>query len=174
MEILLNSLQYTIPSVVVMITAYLLITQFFNKEIRQQKYALLMNNQKIITPVRLQAYERIVLLLERLSPENLLPRTHTPGITVKEYRQMLLSNIRSEFDHNLSQQIYVSAENWDIIKLAKENMIKLVNIAARNLEPSAKASDLSKIIIEMYLKVESPPLQVALENIKKEFSDTFI
>ncbi|MEN8119981.1 MAG: hypothetical protein ABFS35_06530 [Bacteroidota bacterium] len=173
MDIFLNSLQYTIPSIVVMLTAYLLIKQFYDKEIRQQKHELLMNNQKLITPVRLQAYERMILLLERISPENLLTRVYTSGMTINVFKASLLQNIRSEFDHNLSQQIYISSESWDVIKLAKENMVKLLNIAAKNLGPSAQANDLSRTILEMYLKVDSPPLKVAIEKLKNEFSNTF-
>ncbi len=173
MDIILNSLQYTIPSIVVMLTAYLLIKQFIDKESRQQKHELMMNNQKLTTPIKLQAYERMVLLLERLSPENLLTRVYAPGVTAKDFKGMLIKNIRSEFDHNLSQQIYISAETWEVMKLAKENMVKLVNIAGKNINPSANASDLSKIILEMYLKVEFPPLKVALEKLKKEFSENF-
>lgn len=173
MDLLLNSLQYTIPSIVVMLTAYLLIKQFIDKEMRQQKHELLMNNQKLITPVRLQAYERIILLLERISPENLLTRVYSPGMTIKVFKLSLLQNIRSEFDHNLSQQIYISAESWEVIRLAKENMIKLLNIAATNLGPSAKANDLSRTILEMYIKVDAPPLKVAIEKLKNEFSNTF-
>ena len=173
MDIILNSLQYTIPSIVVMLTAYLLIKQFIDKESRQQKQALLLNNQKLTTPIKLQAYERMVLLLERISPENLLVRVHAPGIIAKDFTIMLLKNIRSEFDHNLSQQIYIGYETWEVIKLAKENMVKLVNVAGSNINPSAKASDLSKLILEMYIKVDAPPLKVALDKLKKEFSDNF-
>jgi len=173
MDIILNSLQYTIPSIVVMLTAYLLIKQFYDKEVRQQKHVLMMSNQKLTTPIKLQAYERMVLLLERLSPENLLTRVHAPSVDAKAFKMLLLKNIRSEFDHNLSQQIYISSETWDVIKLAKENMVKLVNVAGSNINPSAKASDLSKMILEMYLKVDAPPLKVALDNLKKEFVENF-
>jgi len=173
MDLLLNSLQYTVPSIIVMLTAYLLIKQFIDKEIRQQKHELLMNNQKLITPVKLQAYERIILLLERISPENLLARVYKPGITAKVFKASLLQNIRSEFDHNLSQQIYISVESWEVIKLAKENLIKLLNIAAKNLNASAQANDLSKIILEMYFKVDAPPLKVAIDKLKNEFSNNF-
>lgn len=173
MDILLNSLQYTIPSVVVMLTAYLLIKQYFDKEIRQQKHELLMNNQKLITPIRLQAYERLTLLLERISPENLLTRVYVQGMTAKEFKLNLSKHIRSEFDHNLSQQIYISTESWELIKLAKENLVKLLNIASRNINPSASANDLSKVILEMYLKVDTPPLKAAINMLKDEFTENF-
>jgi len=173
MDIFLNSLQYTIPSVVVFLTAYLLIKQFYDKEVRQQRHDMLMKSQKIVTPIRLQAYERMILLLERISPENLLSRVQGPGMTVKEFKIRILQNIRSEFEHNISQQIYINNETWDVIVLAKENLIKLFNIAAKNLNPSAKAADLSRVVLEMYFKVEDPPLKVAVEKLKKEFSQSF-
>ncbi len=95
-------------------------------------------------------------------------------MTINVFKASLLQNIRSEFDHNLSQQIYISAESWEIIKLAKENTIKLLNIAANNLGPSAKPNDLSRTILEMYLKVDTPPLKGAIEKLKNEFSETFM
>lgn len=173
MDIFIDALQYTIPSIVVFLTAYLLIKQFFDKEIRQQRHDILMKSQKIVAPIRIQAYERMILLLERISPENLLSRVQSPGMTSKELRIRILQNIRSEFEHNISQQIYISTETWEVIVLAKENLIKLFNIAGKNINPSGQASDLSRIVLEMYFKVDDPPLKVAVEKLKREFSKTF-
>jgi len=174
MDVFFNSLQYTIPAIVVLITSYLLIKQFFEKEYRQQKHELLLNNQKIITPIRLQAYERMVLLLERISPENLLTRVYVPGMTVKDMKSMAIQNIKSEFDHNLSQQVYISAKSWELIKMAKENLIKLLNLAANKFEDKSPASEYSKMVLQMYFNVEEPPLTVALTNLKEEFAELFM
>ena len=174
MDIFLNSLQYTLPAIIVLITSYLLIRQFLEKEIRQQKQELLLNNQKLITPVRLQAYERMVLLLERISPENLLTRIYVPGMTVKEIKTSAIQNVKSEFDHNLSQQVYISNKSWELAKLAKENLIKLLNIAGNKFEGKTPANEYSKLVLQMYFNVETPPLTAALEHIKNEFSETFM
>ncbi len=173
MEQFLDSLHYTIPAIVVLITSYLLIKQFFDKELRQQKHELIVNNQKIITPVRLQAYERMVLLLERISPEHLLTRVYTPGMTVKELKTAALQNIKSEYEYNLSQQVYISGESWELIKMAKENLIKLLNITANKFEDKTPAGEYSKMILQMYFNVDEPPIKVALDRLKKEFAETF-
>jgi len=174
MDIFLASIQYTIPSIVVLITSYLLIRQFFDKELRQQKHELVVNNQKIITPVRLQAYERMVLLLERISPENLLTRIYVPGMTVKELKNTAIQNVKSEFEHNLSQQVYISGKSWDLIKIAKENLVKLLNLAGNKFDDKTPAGEYSKLVLQMYFNVEDPPLSVALNHLKNEFSETFM
>jgi hypothetical protein len=173
MNLFLESLHYTIPAIVVLATSYLLIRQFFDKELRQQKHELLINNQKLITPIRLQAYERMVLLLERISPENLLTRIYVPGMTTGDIKNEAIRNIKSEFEHNLSQQVYISGKSWELIKMAKENMIKLLNIAGNKFESKTPATEYSKLVLQMYFNVEDPPLKVALEHLKNEFSETF-
>ncbi len=171
---LLEILKYTLPSVVVFATAYYGIKMFLDREDKNKKFEIVANRQKIITPMRLQAYERVILFLERISPESLILRVQEAGISAKELQIMMLHNIRTEFEHNLSQQIYISNEAWEMVKMAKENMVKLVNIAATRVEAETSAMELSRVILDMFLQVENPPLVVAIEKVKKEISETFM
>ena len=174
MEILLNSLQYTIPSIIVLLTSYFIVKSFLDKEYQKQRHELHMNNQKTITPVRLQAYERMIMFLERISPSTLIARVMVSEITAKQFQVLLVKNVRNEFEHNLSQQIYISNEAWGFVKIAKENLIKLINVANSRLNDKATAIDLSKLMIEMYLKTDNLPINTAIEKLKEEFNTNFI
>jgi len=171
MEII-EILKYTLPAIIVFLTSYLIIRSFLEKDERKRRFELNINNQKIITPLKLQAYERIIIFLERTAPEALIIRTQESGMTAKNMQSALLSTIRSEFEHNISQQIYLSHETWEAVKSAKESIIKLINAASMRVGENTKAMDLSKIIIEMYLSVEDSPTNKAIEVLKSEIQST--
>ncbi len=97
----------------------------------------LLQTVKTITPIKLQAYERIVLFLERISTESLIMRTVKPGMTAQQLHSALIANIRSEYEHNLSQQIYMSNEAWEMVKNAKGTVIRIINNIATKLPPTA-------------------------------------
>lgn len=174
MDIFLNALQYTIPSIVALAAALLVVKAFIDKETQGQKHEYVLKNQKTITPIRLQAYERIIMLLERISPTNLISRVQESGMSAKQLQIQLLQQIRAEFDHNISQQIYVTDETWEMVKSSKENLTKLINVASRDMQPNATAFDLSGAILNVYLKVENPPIEMAIQKIKEEFFNSFI
>ncbi len=169
MEIL-EILKYTLPALIVFLTSWLLVRSFINREIQSRKMEAVLQNQKTITPLRLQAYERITLFLERISPENLLMRVNQPGMNCQQLQTQLLSIIRAEFEHNLSQQIYMTSRAWEVIKNAKNNTIKLINTTAGELKPDAPALDLSKGILEKIMEMESSPSNAAIEFLKKEIN----
>ena len=85
---------------------------------------------KVVTPIRLQAYERMALYLERISPNSLILRTFRPGMDIKALQTAMTKSIRDEWEHNLSQQVYLTTESWNRIREAKEEMINLINGSA--------------------------------------------
>lgn len=174
--------KYVLPSVVVFLTAWLIIKAFVKSmETRQQarieheqKQRLLemrMSNQKSLLPVRLQAYERMALFLERIAPGNLVLRLNQPGLPVPVMQSILVQTIREEFDHNVAQQIYISANTWELIKSSRDEMIKLVNTAAMGMPHDAKAIELSKRIIEFSVEITPLPSDIALAALKKEVKE---
>ena len=173
MDTFLEILKYTLPSGVVFLTAYLIMKKYLDNEYRKMMAEIRMNNQKLITPIRLQAYERMTLLLERTALKNLVPRVFRPNLTAKAYQNELIKNIRAEFDHNIAQQIYVSNSLWQAIQTAKEENIKIINTIAAKLPEDAKAIQLSQAILEFLMKVEKTPNQVALNMLKKEMRMLF-
>jgi uncharacterized protein YjaZ len=173
MATVLELLKYILPSLIVFLTAYFLVRSLLLNDRRKEKLNIILNNQKVITPVRLQAYERMAIFLERISLENLLPRVHNKGMTNQQLQSKLVGMIKEEYDHNLSQQIYISSEIWQYIRKAKENTINLVNTQAGKIDPNAPSISLSKALLEHLMEINETPAQVALENLKKEVRNIF-
>lgn len=161
-------LKYTIPAILVLVATYLTIAKFFSNEAHKREFEIKRANQKVAFPTRLRAYERLILFLERTSPENLIPRLLKADYSVMEFQALLIKNIRDEFEHNLSQQIYVSDEAWSMIINVKENLVKLINVGASNTANTGRAIELSKLILEMHSTAETPPTESAIQHIKKE------
>lgn len=114
MEIL-EIIKYTLPAAIVFLTAYFLIMALIKNDQDKRKHEIILQNQKTVTPIRLQAYERIILFLERISLESLIMRTNKKGISSKELQASMLNTIRSEFEHNLSQQIYLTPDRKSVV-----------------------------------------------------------
>ena len=169
----LEILKYTIPAVVVFITSFYLVRSFLKNEEKKRKFELSMNYKESILPLRLQAYERLVLFLERIAPDSLVMRINKPDVTVLQMQNELLSAIRSEFEHNLAQQIYISSSAWEMVKAAKNGMIKLVNESATDYKADAKGINLSKSILENAMILQNTPVYSALEFLKKEARELF-
>ena len=166
-------LLYTLPSLVVFLTAYLMMRTYLEKEDKQLRLQLLLENSKKLTPIRLQAYERLVLLMERIAPESLIPRVYEKNMTPEQFHYVLITTIRKEYEHNLSQQIYVSSRAWNAVKAAKENIIKLINTVASDPTAKQDVQKMSRIIIETYASVEQTPTDAAIEILKSEVQEIF-
>ena len=168
MEDFLDILKYTIPSGVVFATAFFVLRAFLQNGTQKKLLELKLSNQNVITPVRLQAYERVIMLLERISPSSLVLRVARPGMSAVELQAALLQTVRDEFEHNLSQQIYMSGTAWDMTRNAKEEMIKIINLASTRLNDEATAADLGSVILELAMSQDKLPVNMAIDYIKKE------
>lgn len=170
-------LKYTLPSIIVLFTAYFLIKTFLENENKKKVLEMKMNNQnnnqRFITPVRLQAYERIILFLERISPNSLLLRVSEPNMNVAQLQAAMVIAIREEYEHNLSQQLYISSQAWKIVKNAKDDLINVINNASSNLDKNADSAELAKVIFELIASVEKLPVDVAIELVKNEIYQEF-
>ncbi|PKP22418.1 MAG: hypothetical protein CVU05_04080 [Bacteroidetes bacterium HGW-Bacteroidetes-21] len=173
MNVILEILKYVLPAMIVLITAYFLIKSFLDQETKKTMLEVKKQNQKMITPVRLQAYERMVLFLERINPESLLVRLQVQGQNSSQLHRELLSLVRAEYEHNLSQQIYLSPQSWTLIKNAKENIIKLINTAGDRVKPESPSIELAGLIIEMHAQLEASPINISLTFIKEEVAREF-
>ena len=173
MNELLEILKYVLPLLVVFAMVYYMIKLFLDNEQRKRTTDIKMTGYKIITPIRLQAYERLVLFLERISPESLIMRVHKPELSALQLQTLLILNIREEFEHNLSQQVYISSQAWEIVRNAKEEIIKLINTAASKLNDNANAIELSQKIFELSLLSDKPLYKSALEFLKNEIRQVF-
>ncbi|MCF8253205.1 MAG: hypothetical protein K9H61_07115 [Bacteroidia bacterium] len=172
-SLFLEIIKYLIPALIVFVITYYQFKVFFDSEYEKRNMDLKSEQAKTMQPLRLQAYERCVLLMERMSPESLVMRVHKPGISASQLKVELIAAINSEFNHNLSQQLYVSSQAWQVIRVVKEEMINLINTAYRDLGPNSVGLDLSKAIFELLINVEEVPTHKALIFIKKEFDLVF-
>ncbi|TFH33946.1 MAG: hypothetical protein E4G95_08970 [Bacteroidia bacterium] len=168
MEIVKDLLLVTIPALLVLITAWLVLRKSFDNDRDRRRQEIILQNARTITPIRLQAYERLTMFLERISVESLIMRVYKQGMESRQLHTELLSTVRSEYDHNLSQQIYISPQSWEVLKTAKTNTIKLINTGAEKIPPTASGADLSRFLLESVMELDKEPTQVAIEMIKKE------
>src|SRR5579871_3178399 len=123
MEALIEFIKILVPASVVLYAVYLMVRAFISREIELRKLEVRSRAIETILPARLQAYERITLFLERISPQNLLIRLNNSAYTAFDFQRILLDEIRNEYNHNVSQQVYMSEAVWQQVKSAKEDLI---------------------------------------------------
>lgn len=173
MDALIDFGKILIPASVVLYAAYLLVRSFVQKDIDLKRLEIRGRSIETVLPSRLHAYERMTLFLERMSPQNLLVRLNTTSIPAKDFQQLLLAEVRNEYNHNVSQQVYISEEVWELIKNAKEDLIVSINDAASELGDEATSLDLSKKIFEKTMAKAADPLAHALTELKREIQRIF-
>ncbi|MCW5908720.1 MAG: hypothetical protein KIS94_12730 [Chitinophagales bacterium] len=171
---ILEILKYTLPALIVFLTAYFLLTRYMQKEATAKAIELKMKRDKEIVMLRLQAYERLALFLERINFAAVISRVRTPDMLASELQYAMVKNIREEFDHNLSQQVYISSSAWNLIVQAKEEMMKTVNLIGTQLPPEASAGQLINALFHGIQQANAPlPTEHALEFLKEEARGMF-
>lgn len=173
MDAFFEILKYTLPALLVLAVVYVMQRTFFQQQESRQRYLLFKENQKNVTPIRFTAYERLVLFLERITPDSLLVRTQSEAYTAIQLHAALLTVIRAEYEHNVAQQIYVSAEAWEVVKNAKESVVQLINACAAQVDPQGPSIDLAKAILATYENSNAAPTMVAISFLKTELKTYF-
>ncbi len=163
---IIELLSYTIPSMITGLVAYYFFLNHTKNEERKIKLAILKENQKHSLPLRLQAYERMTLFLERSNPSKLLLRVTSVNNDKDAYMQSLLATIEQEFEHNLSQQIYISDKCWNVIIASKNATMHIVKKTSEK-ESVKNAQELREAILKRILDT-APPSTTALAFIKDE------
>jgi hypothetical protein len=170
MEALSDILKITIPALIVFFTAWVLLRNMIKNDQDKRRQELLLQNSRTVTPIKLQAYERIILFLERISLESLLVRVSSPEMSAQQLHSAMLNAIRSEFEHNLSQQIYMSQQAWEVVRNARSNMIKIINSEVEKLPPDSNAMLLSKKLLEKIMELDLEPTRAAIDYVKNEIA----
>lgn len=168
MEYIADILKIILPAGLVIYGMYLTVMSFLNKEREKLLVDLKTQNTQTILPIRLQAGERLCLLLERITPNNLIRRVNNPTFSAADLHRQLLMEVREEFNHNLSQQVYFSDETWESVRRATESVVTLCNTALQDMPEDARGLDLAKRIFQLSLDQRSDAIQVALQNVKNE------
>ncbi|MEM9326721.1 MAG: hypothetical protein AAGA85_13740 [Bacteroidota bacterium] len=173
MEELIDLAKILAPAALVLYLAYLLVRSFLNNQLEEIRQRMTQKGQEVAMPIRLQAYERVCLLLERVAPDNLIPRLNNSEYTAGQFRQILLTEVREEFNHNLSQQVYMSDEAWSYVKSAVEDTLSMINEAGNNVESDEKSLALAKKIFDLSIERKPDMHTTALLFVKDEARKLF-
>jgi len=168
-ERIIDLVLYAIPALITGIIAYYFFKEHTKNEDGRRRFLLHRDMQVNAMPTRLQAYERMTLFLERINPNKLLIRVIPKSSNKETYESLLIATIEQEYEHNLSQQIYMSDECWGIISAAKNATIQLIRKASL-LEKSTTANKLREVILTEMMERRAPS-DAALSYIKKEVSE---
>lgn len=168
---LLEIATYTIPSIITGGVAFGLLHKFFKNEEYKRKFELLRENQHQSLPIKLQAYERIVLFLERINPINLMMRVEPNDLDAPNYATFLIHNIQTEYEHNIAQQIYITQDSWEIVMKAKNSIITQIRQTSINGEVKT-GNELRTFLLTELTQTESASA-VAISFIKEELKRVF-
>lgn len=161
---IIEGLLYTLPAIVTGGVAFYIFKVFFKQNANERKLALLAGKKKDSLPIKLQAYERMLLFCERINPVKMLLRVKPIGDNTDSYLQLLIGNIEQEFEHNMVQQIYISDQCWNVIIASKAAVINKLKQVSEN---SSSSSDLRENVLLDYSKA-LPPTDTAIAFIKSE------
>jgi hypothetical protein len=162
-----------VTSAALVYVVYLFLKKQGEKELIYLQGELKKQRQEYFLPTRLEAYQRAILLMERIHPNSLVMRLHNPGFPARALQMEFIKSIREEYDHNVAQQLFISPEGWQMIKNSKEDIIKLINAAGEQMSPTSNGLDLSSKIFEMLAQLKQLPSEVTVEFLKKEFQQLF-
>lgn len=163
-------LKILLPAVLVLVGVVVVFNLFLQREKQKERVELRSLTLSKVIPLKLQAYERSVLFLERISPENLIPRSEGSGKDLWFFHMQLQMEIRAEFEHNYSQQLYLTDQAWTELVDAKEKVLALINQSASELSPEATGIDLGRKVLEKMMNGQVPPTHQAIRKLKSEMA----
>lgn len=166
---LIDALLYAIPALITALVAYYFFKEHTKNEDGRRRFLLQKDLQVNTMPLRLQAYERMAIFLERISPSKLMIRVTPTSSDKQSYESLLIASVEQEFEHNLSQQIYVTDDCWNIICAAKNATIQLIRKASQ-LEKTDTANNLREVVLTEMIEKRAPS-DAALSYIKKEVGE---
>lgn len=173
MQVFLEILKITLPAVVVALTSYFVIREMLRKQLQMQAQKVRAERQSTTMPLRMQAYERLSLLVERLALPGLLLRTSSEEMQAKTLKVALMITIQQEFEHNISQQIYVSEKLWQIINATRDDLLQFIELVSEKVPKDANARSFKDALIGYQQQRESDPVATAQMAIRKEAASLF-
>lgn len=173
MEYLGDLIKIILPAALVIYAVYLVFGAFSKKEKQIQQAELKLKSREIAFPIRLQAYERLILFLERVSLPNLISRTEKNNLTALIYYTQIVAEIRDEYNHNLSQQVYVSDKAWDLLTGAKERTIAFMNQAFPQVDAESDARGFAKLLLDKYIADNQDFTSEAIQFLKNEIRELY-
>jgi len=170
---LLDILKYTIAGLGIVWIAFYLMKPYLDRDEKIQLLEFKKTISQQTLPLRLQAYERLVLFIERVNPANMLVRVNAPGYSANELYSIIIEEIRNEYQHNITQQIYVSSRAWGVVKHVRENTLGIINNAAKGMPEEATGLELAKMILATIAGLEENPYEVGAAMLRKDVEEIF-
>lgn len=167
-KIIEQAIAMLFPLIIIFLFVYYMLKSFFDQFEKQRKQELRVKYSEETLPLRLQAYERIILFLERIKPESMIMRVAQPGMTTLDLQKALLATIREEFEHNMSQQIYVSAKAWAMVTAARQSITQLVSTTAAKEKTDAPYMEYATSLLEEFASISDDPLTKAILFVQSE------
>ena len=168
LSFILEVLKLTIPALIVFLTAYYILKTYLENQYRLKMAEIKQGQIQTTLPLKLQAYERLSMLCERIAIPNLLLRIRKDGMTAGELQVSLLLAIQQEYEHNITQQVYVSGQLWEIIKMARDEAVNVVALVAEKVGPRADGRELAQALFNIVNQRDAMAVEKALLAIKKE------
>lgn len=170
---LFDILKYFIAGMGVVSATYYIIKPHLDRseKIQLLEFKRTLSSQTL--PLRLQAYERLVLFVERVNPSSMLIRLNGSSYSAHELHSIVVNEIRNEYQHNVTQQIYVSARAWGVMRRVKDDTMSIVTNAIKGLPDDATGMDLSRTVLMHLSKLEDNPYDIALAMIRRDLEDLF-
>jgi hypothetical protein len=170
LAVILEIIKVTVPALIVFLTVYNLLKIYLDKQHQLKVLEFNQSKHSSTIPLRFQAYERLSLFCERIAIPSLLLRLREEGQEAKTLRISMLLTIQQEFEHNITQQVYVSDQLWQIIKIARDDTVNIINGIAEHIDPTASAKEFAMVLLKYVDSQEVSALDKALTAIKKEAS----
>ena len=167
-SVLLEIVKITVPALIVFFTVYYLTKQYLDSQYQLRILDYKQKQQNTTIPLRLQAYERLSLFCERIAIPNLVLRVSNEGMTAGDLRLAMMIAVQKEFEHNITQQVYVSDQLWQIVKIARDDTMTTINMVFQEMDPNEDAKVYSAAIFKQLNERNFFPLEKALVAVKKE------
>jgi membrane protein implicated in regulation of membrane protease activity len=168
METAIQLISIIVPVVAVSVVCVLLVKKFIEGQRTEQLLKMKTQNNAKVLPLKLQAYERITILLERIRANSLVLRVYKPGMSAQYLRGELLKGVRGEVEHNQSQQIYVGDTIWQMVLLAREETAQMINIVGEAMKEGDSGETFSQKLLELNRSIEKSPVDEAIKLVKQE------
>tara|TARA_B110000046_G_C12949005_1_gene379253 strand:+ start:251 stop:814 length:564 start_codon:yes stop_codon:yes gene_type:complete len=179
-ELIFHFALYIVPSIVFFGAVYYVTNKWVGVQREKTKLAFVEKKEtkkapadlkKHFFPLQVEAYQRMVLFLERIAPNNMIMRLNNPGLPAMAFQQKLIDSVRQEYEHNLAQQIFISLEAWERVESSKDEILKIINMAGSKMPATALSNDLSKGVFEITTQLQSQPTDQAIHFLKIELNN---
>ncbi|RZK60057.1 MAG: hypothetical protein EOO91_02865 [Pedobacter sp.] len=159
--------------IITVAAAYFLLKNDIQNYFRFKTLEANKDSHNSLFPLRLQAYERLIIFTERINPSNLLVRLHQQGIGIKELQAIILNDIKSEYQHNITQQLYLDSVSWNVVRKLKDDTIAMINNVVQGLPETATGIDLSKKVLQHMSGIGENPYDLTIDHLKKYIHKLF-